>query len=88
MKTIQVTIEEPLLAEVDKVVEKLDTTRSAFMRDSLRTALRRIEIRRMELEHAEAYARQPQDLAEEVEPWLAIQAWDGDWSPGQAEGDK
>ncbi|MHB0876974.1 MAG: ribbon-helix-helix domain-containing protein [Anaerolineae bacterium] len=85
MKTIQVTIEEPLLAEVDKVVEEMDTTRSAFLRDSLRQALHRIKIRQMELEEAEAYARQPQDLAEEIEPWEAIQDWGDEWAPEKAE---
>ena len=30
VKTIQMTIDEPLLSEVDRVIQSLDTTRSAF----------------------------------------------------------
>lgn len=85
MKTVQVTIDEQLLAEVDKVVADSDTTRSAFLRDALQQALRRAKIRQMEIRHAEAYARQPQDYAEEIEPWEAIQDWGDEWAPEKAE---
>jgi Arc/MetJ-type ribon-helix-helix transcriptional regulator len=59
MKTIQMTIDEPLLTKVDQVIEKMDTTRSAFIRDALRLALRQHKIAEMEQQHAEGYARHP-----------------------------
>jgi metal-responsive CopG/Arc/MetJ family transcriptional regulator len=39
VKTIQMTIDEPLLSEVDRVIQSLDTTRSAFIREALQLAL-------------------------------------------------
>ena len=39
MKTVQLTLDEPLVAEVDRVVKELGTSRSAFTRSALRAAL-------------------------------------------------
>jgi metal-responsive CopG/Arc/MetJ family transcriptional regulator len=55
MKTIQMTIDEPLLREVDRVIVELDTTRSAFIREALEAALRRHEILKLEQQHAHGY---------------------------------
>jgi metal-responsive CopG/Arc/MetJ family transcriptional regulator len=74
MKTIQMTIDEPLLAEVDRVIQALNTTRSAFVRQALRLALRRHRISRMEKQHAEGYARHPVGPGE-FDVWEAEQAW-------------
>jgi metal-responsive CopG/Arc/MetJ family transcriptional regulator len=74
MKTIQMTIDEPLLTEVDQVIAKMDTTRSAFIRDALRLALRQHKIAEMEQKHAQGYARHP--LAEgEFDVWQDQQIW-------------
>ena len=35
MKAVQMTLEEDLVAEVDRLVQKLKTTRSAFTRDGV-----------------------------------------------------
>lgn len=59
MKTIQMTIDEPLLAEVDRTIQILETTRSAFIREALQLALQRQRIVEMERRHAEGYARHP-----------------------------
>ena len=64
MKTIQMTIDESLLAEVDRVIQTLNTTRSAFVRQALRLALRRHSIAKMEKQHAEGYARHPVESGE------------------------
>jgi metal-responsive CopG/Arc/MetJ family transcriptional regulator len=39
MKTIQMTFNEDLLAEVDRIVKKLGTTRSAFTRRALQATV-------------------------------------------------
>jgi len=39
MRTVQMTLDEKLVEEVDKLVGELKTTRSAFTRDALRQAL-------------------------------------------------
>ena len=41
MKTVQMTLDDDLVREVDRLSRKLGTTRSAFARDALREALRR-----------------------------------------------
>jgi metal-responsive CopG/Arc/MetJ family transcriptional regulator len=74
MKTIQMTIDEPLLAEVDRVVQQMDTTRSAFMREALQLALRQRRIKEMERKQAEGYARHPVEPGE-FDVWEAEQTW-------------
>jgi metal-responsive CopG/Arc/MetJ family transcriptional regulator len=74
MKTVQMTVDESLLAEVDEVTETLHTTRSAFIRAALRLALRRYEIARMEQQHAEGYARHPVEPGE-FDVWETEQTW-------------
>jgi metal-responsive CopG/Arc/MetJ family transcriptional regulator len=74
MKTIQMTIDEPLLAEVDRVIQTLNTTRSAFIREALQIALRRYKILEMEKKQAEGYARYPVEPGE-FDIWVDEQAW-------------
>jgi len=74
MKTIQMTIDEPLLAEVDRVTHNLSTTRSAFVREALQLALRRHIIAEMEQRHAQGYARHPVEPGE-FDLWEAEQQW-------------
>jgi metal-responsive CopG/Arc/MetJ family transcriptional regulator len=74
MKTIQLTIDEALLAEVDDVVHELQSNRSAIMRDALQLALQQLRIRRLESQHMHGYQRQlahPDDFA----TWEAEQVW-------------
>ena len=40
MRTVQMTLDDELVDEVDKVVKKLKTTRSAFARQALRAAIK------------------------------------------------
>ncbi len=59
MKTVQMTLDENLLTEVDRVIRKLRTTRSAFTRDALRYALKRAKEKELECKHFEGYKRKP-----------------------------
>lgn len=74
MKTIQMTIDEPLLNEVDEVVRDLETTRSGFIRDALLLALRRHQMHKLEQQQEAGYARQPV-IPGEFDVWVAAQAW-------------
>ena len=74
MKTIQLTIDEPLLAEVDRMIKILDTNRSAFIREALQLALQRHKIIEMEQKHAEGYARRPIEPGE-FDVWENEQVW-------------
>jgi metal-responsive CopG/Arc/MetJ family transcriptional regulator len=74
MKTIQMTIDEPLLTAVDKLIADLNTTRSAFIRDALILALQRYKVAQLEQKHAEGYARHPVK-PNEFDAWETEQAW-------------
>ena len=79
MKTIQMTIDEYLLEQVDEAVETLKTNRSAFIRQALEQVLKEYHIRQLEQQDAEGYARIP-PKPEEVEIWLTEQAWGDEWN--------
>ena len=74
MKTIQMTIDEPLLTKVDRTIKELNMTRSAFIREALELALRHYHILELEERHAEGYARQPIE-PDEFDIWQDEQAW-------------
>ena len=74
MKTIQMTIDEPLLAQVDRVASARKTTRSAFIREALLASLRRLELQAMEERHREAYTKLP-FTSEELDVWQGEQYW-------------
>ena len=64
MKTVQMTLDEELIEEVDKVTKKIGTTRSAFAREALYAALRRTKIQEKVQKHREGYARKPVQAGE------------------------
>ena len=74
MKTVQMTLDENLIASVDKVARRLGTTRSAFTRQALKTALREVRINEFEQKHREGYRRKPVRRGE-FDDWEAEQVW-------------
>jgi hypothetical protein len=74
MKTIQMTIDETLLADVDRAVDEIGTNRSLFIRKALQSALRQHAIEKLEVRHAAGYAEQPAG-DEEVTEWVDEQVW-------------
>ena len=74
MKTIQMTIDEQLLVEVDKAVRALDTSRSAFLREALRQALKQLQITAMEQQQIAGYKRYPTQ-PDEFDVWQNEQVW-------------
>jgi len=64
MTTIQLTIDEPLLAEIDLVTQSLAVTRADFIQQALEAALRRHQIRAMQQRDREGYERHPQEPEE------------------------
>lgn len=75
MKTIQMTIDEGLLHEVDTAVQSLGTTRSAFMRDALQQALRQMEIANLERQQIAGYKQYPVESGE-FDIWYEEQIWE------------
>jgi metal-responsive CopG/Arc/MetJ family transcriptional regulator len=59
IKTIQMTLDDTLLAEVDQASHKLNTTRSAFIRDALHLMLRQQRIAELERQHVAGYTLYP-----------------------------
>lgn len=74
MKTVQMTLDETLVRELDQVVKRLGTTRSAFTRDALRAALVQIRYREMERKHRQGYERKPVKPGE-FSDWEDEQVW-------------
>jgi metal-responsive CopG/Arc/MetJ family transcriptional regulator len=74
MKTIQMTIDDELLTEVDQLTHILQTTRSAFIRSALQLALRHHAILQKEQQHAQGYAQHP-TLPGEFDIWTSEQLW-------------
>ena len=74
MKTVQMTLEEDLVARVDEVVRELHTTRSAFTREALQAAVERVNVRKQELQHQRGYRQHPVRAAE-FSVWEDEQEW-------------
>ena len=75
MKTIQMTIDETLLAQVDTAVRALNTNRSAFMRQALELALKQQQITQLEQQHIAGYERHP-ITPDEFDIWQGEQLWE------------
>ena len=74
MKTVQMTLDENLIASVDRVARRLGTTRSAFTRQALKMALREIRTNELERKHREGYKRNPVKRGE-FGDWETEQVW-------------
>jgi len=75
MKTIELTVEESMLAEVERATRKLAMTREDFVRTALARALQQQEIIALEQQHARGYTAHPQTESE-VGEWTDEQVWD------------
>jgi metal-responsive CopG/Arc/MetJ family transcriptional regulator len=68
------TLDDALVQELDHIVKKLGTTRSAFARQALRAALARIARQELERRHREGYGRRPVQPGE-FSDWEDEQVW-------------
>jgi metal-responsive CopG/Arc/MetJ family transcriptional regulator len=75
VRTVQMTLDDDLVKEVDRVSKELDTNRSAFTRKALREATARYRIEQMELSHKKGYERNPV-INDEFSIWEPEQAWE------------
>lgn len=76
MKTIQMTLDEELVKTVDRIAKELKTTRSAFTRSALRTAIKEFKARRLEENHRRGYEKYPV-AKDEFSVWEDEQDWGG-----------
>lgn len=75
MNTIQITIDEVLLGEVDRLIAELGINRSTFFRDAAQRKIRRHRIAALEEQHRRGYEIQPQ-TQDEMHEWLPEQDWE------------
>lgn len=74
MKTVQMTLDEDLIASVDRAARRLKTTRSGFTRQALREALKRIATLQREAQHRRGYTAHPVERGE-FSGWATEQVW-------------
>ena len=75
METIQLTLDESLMAEVQQATNVLQMTRSDFFKLPLERALQQRKIIELEIRDAKAYEANPQ-RPEEIAEWESEQLWD------------
>lgn len=74
MKIVQLAFDEELIATVDKVARELGTSRSAFVRQTLRSAVASSRVKALERQHREGYRRKPVKKGE-FDLWEREQVW-------------
>ncbi len=74
MKTVQMTLDDDLVEEVDKIVKEIKTTRSAFTRTALREAIKNLNVSRLEQKHRRGYEIHPVKK-DEFSIWEEEQDW-------------
>ena len=74
METIQLSIDESLLAEVQQATNALQMTPSDFMTVALERALQQREVIAQGRRDAQGYLDKPQQ-PEEIEEWQSEQDW-------------
>ena len=75
VETVQMTLDEELVEQVDRLAKRMHTTRSAFTREALRQALDRSAVERLEQRQKEGYERFPV-IPGEFSDWEDEQVWD------------
>lgn len=75
METIQLTLDESLMAQVQQATNALQMSHSDFLKLALERALRQQKIIELEIRDAKAYAEKPQQV-EEIAEWESEQYWD------------
>lgn len=68
------TLDDDLLEAVDMIARQLDTSRSAFTRAALQTAIDEFKTRRLEERHRRGYEEHPV-AADEFSVWEDEHAW-------------
>lgn len=74
IKTIQMALDENLLAKIDAAAAETGANRSVFIRNALEMALKQSRIRRLEAQQIAGYQAQPAAEEESAE-WDTIRAW-------------
>ena len=74
MKNVQVSFDEDLLETVDELAASSQLSRSAVVREALRTWVRQREVKNFKEEWIAKLEERPQD-DREAEAWLQAETW-------------
>ncbi len=74
MKNVQISFEEELLETVDRFAASSQLSRSAVVREALKTWIRQKQVKEFEDEWIRKLKENPQDK-EEDEAWLEAESW-------------
>ena len=74
METIQLSIDESLLAETEQVAQSLEMSRSDFINAAVERALQQRDLIALERRDIQGYVDQPQD-PDEIAEWQKVQDW-------------
>ncbi len=77
MSTIQIVLDDDLLAAADAQAARAGEDRSDLIQEALRDHLRRLKVKEMEEQERLAYQRVP-DTLDDWEGWEKIAAWPED----------
>jgi len=74
MRGVQITLDDELLASVDRAARRLKTTRSGLIRQALSDGLAQLTARERERKHRQGYERNPVGEGE-FDVWENEQVW-------------
>lgn len=74
MKNVQITVDEKLLAQVDRVGKPLGLKRSQIVRQALHEWLRKRAVEQFERDWIDSLQKHPDDR-KSAEEWRGVQAW-------------
>ena len=74
MKNVQISFDEDLLKTIDQFAASSQLTRSAAVREAVKTWIRQEEIKKFEDEWIRKLNENPEDL-EDSEAWLKAEKW-------------
>jgi metal-responsive CopG/Arc/MetJ family transcriptional regulator len=74
LKNVQISFDEDLLETVDELAESSKLSRSAIVREALKTWVRQREVKTFEEEWIAKLKEKPQDLGA-AEAWAKAESW-------------
>ena len=75
MTTIELTLDDPLLQQLDKAALEENLPLGVFIQRTLTTEIERRRVRRLESRERESYRNLPSDPDDPVEDWESLEEW-------------
>jgi metal-responsive CopG/Arc/MetJ family transcriptional regulator len=75
MKNVQISFDEKLLGEIDLIVAKYRSSRSAIVREALKYWIRQKEIQEFEEQWIKGLRENPEDMSDTA-LWMQVEKWE------------